>query len=1019
MNIPPDLQNAIETGNCVLFIGAGLGFNTVCDDGKPMPDSKMLAEGLSKKFKLPNGTENSLIEAATYIDVKLNERQQMIDYIRGLLKSAVPDDSMQWIPTVKWKAIYTTNYDNTIEKAYDLCANPIQQCRTVTHVSEYEEENDNLFVPIIHLHGCLFTGDDINNIIITSKDYIHYARRRNSLFELLKICFVKNSILFIGYSHTDSNFEKILQDISEEIYPNQIKHSYRIDPVENQIKEGILEGLRISTLNGLFSDFVAAAKTKLTINRDNKLVVDDVKKNVPSVFWDKLNESIVPVNRFFISWVYVNKVALSGNIRIFDFVRGSKASWDLIFGCKFFRRVIEDGIFEKFLDYATRGKQRVDVCTITGSAGYGITTLMMILASRIAKEEVGRVFFLKEGTKLNEGDIFFADDVLSDNSRCFFFIDNIADYAYEIKKIIRHSQEQKRDIIFIIADRQNELANKQMLKSGDLFLIEPLCDSEIECIIDYLGEHNELNKLKHLDRADQIAAIKRNYNRELLVTIREATEGKSFDAIIQDEYVGIGDNFCQEAYKVISCMHQFDVQMRMELLTSILGVSEIEFYERTKNALKGIVHYDIYNSDLMKYTARTRHRYIAKIVWTNITKAEKETIIIGVLEKINIVHLLDRNAFEQIYRSEELIDSLPSLESRIRFFNSACRIDPDNVYVRQHYARMLIRNEQDELALSTINTAIEMDTNARLLHHTKGYILHQMMKRANTLEIGRKRRAQSEEEYRITIRMKDNDSYGYQGISELFIDWAKKTDDSDEEELYLAKAEEILTEALSKVPDKETIWVELSKIDNYLCNTPGQIEKLKRAYSLAPDSSIALHFLAKALAADKKYDDAIELFQSVFQKEPYKYRNSIEYAKTIVLSQNADEESIRRAIAILYQSTLLGYSDQYFIAILGGLLFLDKKFDESEKVFYEIRKRELQYSNHPLFIPNRWGINRNYYGTVQYVGIGHAKILLDDYCEVTLPYSKIGDMIITRSMRLSIDLVFNQHGALATIIPDE
>jgi len=364
-------------------------------------------------------------------------------------------------------------------------------------------------------------------------------------------------------------------------------------------------------------------------------------------------------------------------------------------------------------------------------------------------------------------DIFFAYDSRKDNSKCFFFIDNAADYANEIKKIKQHAREQKKDIVFVLADRQNELASVNMLGPGDIFIIQPLLDSEIEYIIDYLQTYDELNKLKYLKREDQVAAIKLNYNRELLVTIREATEGKSFDAIIQDEYVGIGDSFSQDAYKLISCLHQFDVQVRMDLLTSLLNVTEVEFYEHTKDPLKGVIVYDLYNIDRMIYVARTRQRYIAQIVWDNcITKAEKEIIIENILSHINIAHYLDRKAFEQFYRSEKLIDALPSLESRMRFFNSACSIDPSNPYVRQHFARMLVRNGHYETALSTIESAIKMDKSIRALYHTKGYVLHQMALYCNTLELGRKRRAQSEDAYKMTINLNDRDSYGYQGIAE-------------------------------------------------------------------------------------------------------------------------------------------------------------------------------------------------------------------------------------------------------------
>ena len=66
-----------------------------------------------------------------------------------------------------------------------------------------------------------------------------------------------------------------------------------------------------------------------------------------------------------------------------------------------------------------------------------------------------------------------------------------------------------------------------------------------------------------------------------------------------------------------------------------------------------------------------------------------------------------------------------------------------------------------------------MDKNIRALQHTKVMSFIRWLC-ANTLELGRKRRAQSEEAYMTTISMNDRDSYGYQGIAELYIDWAKK-----------------------------------------------------------------------------------------------------------------------------------------------------------------------------------------------------------------------------------------------------
>jgi len=62
--------------------------------------------------------------------------------------------------------------------------------------------------------------------------------------------------------------------------------------------------------------------------------------------------------------------------------------------------------------------------------------------------------------------------------------------------------------------------------SGREFVIEPLSDPEIARLLTSLETHNELNALKDLSPELRVAAIKLNYQQELLVTLREATEEK-------------------------------------------------------------------------------------------------------------------------------------------------------------------------------------------------------------------------------------------------------------------------------------------------------------------------------------------------------------------------------------------------------------------------------------------------------------------------------------------------------------
>jgi len=96
-------------------------------------------------------------------------------------------------------------------------------------------------------------------------------------------------------------------------------------------------------------------------------------------------------------------------------------------------------------------------------------------------------------------------------------------------------------------------------------------------------------------------------------------------------------------------------------------------------------------------------------------------------------------------------------------------------------------------------------------------------------------------------------------------------------------------------------------------------------------------------------------------------------------------------------------------------LFLDKQFAESETVFQEAQKRELQYIFRPLFTPSSWNIKGVFTGTVKYVGGGYSKILLDGYSEVSCASSKVNDIVLQRNMKVAVDLKFNMKGPIAFI----
>jgi hypothetical protein len=1011
MAIPFNLQQSIETGNAVLFIGAGMGYNMLDLDGNSIPDAYNLAKKIADYFSVPiTDSSYDLARISQYVVSKYHGRDELMVFLKSCLTNAYPDEFMSWIPTIRWKAIFTTNYDDTIEKAYDYCKSPVQEYLTITHVSGFKDYNEATQVPIIHLHGSLFTESP--DIIITLQDYARFNDNRKSLFEILKHRMVTSCILYTGYSHSDMNFNLIINDLEIELYPKKLNTSYRIDPIINEMNNFILQERNIKTINQTFSEFVTEARLQLTATFSLEEAYKRFEPNIPSDLQLEFQNNPAPVVRLLSSWQYINQLSIIENPDVYNYVRGDKPSWSIIFNEKFFHRSIEEEIYDILIDYATDPKKRVRICTITGSAGYGISTLLMIIAKRLLQEHVGKIFFHNSSKELREGDVFFASNIFSED-KVIFIIDNAADYARQIKSLISHARENKMDIIIILGDRTNEISQSRIKGIGNNFIIQPLSDGEIENLIDYLADINELNKLKYLDREFQISAIRKNYNRELLVAIREATEGVNFDLIIQDEFFGIQDELAREIYAIIACIHQHSAILRIELLARLLQKPMDELYEQISSYLQGIVFYELINEEYQEYAIRTRHRIIASIIWNRcMAPSIRDNYIHMIINNLNIAYSIDKKAFECFIRSDQMVDSLLSLESKMRFFEKACKIDQDNPYVLQHFARMLVRSNKEILALSTIDMAIAMDGSIRTLYHTKGYILQHMAISDDNIEIARRYLGQSEDSYQIAMRMNIKDAYCYQGLSSLYLAWAKKTVDNSEKTLYLAKAENIIEEGLHKATDKEAIWIEASNIDEYIGDMPNQIKALQEAVEAAPLSTLSKYLLAKAYNIQGDFIKGKQILKEIVLDNPEDYKAIIEYVKVLLKTG----ETLQTAIAVLNQSTLFGFSDPKFIAILGGLLFLNKNFTESDRVFNESVRREMFNTQKEMFDPEDYGINSIFTAKVNYIGNGYSYISIEGYKEVKCYSSKYNGHILTHGMKLTIKLTFSPKNPIANII---
>lgn len=218
--------NAIESGKCLAFLGAGActAFRKNAHDEVPgLPTGGQLAEWLAEKCQYTNGTTYDLARVADYfLYTQSGDREPLIKALQEKLNIGC---SPRPIHTVlaqlsHIKTIITSNYDDLLEtelRRYGRALNRnvynLNNSRAAQfpYIVDFAEKDI-----ILHkMHGSI---DEPSSIIVAQSDYIRYLAHLNDPDRGMPEYFRKGlipqrTLLFLGYSLEDWNFRVIWEGV--------------------------------------------------------------------------------------------------------------------------------------------------------------------------------------------------------------------------------------------------------------------------------------------------------------------------------------------------------------------------------------------------------------------------------------------------------------------------------------------------------------------------------------------------------------------------------------------------------------------------------------------------------------------------------------------------------------------------------------------------------------------------------------------------------------------------------------
>ena len=211
------LAEELEKGKLVVFVGAGVSKNS------GLPEW----EELIKNYADYRGIKEFTSKQFLTIPEEVFERYGSLKYYEIAEKrfsgKYVPNSIHRILKKMKLTYIITTNYDTLIE-------DEIKNLQIVSKDEDLPYTNSNKM--LIKMHGDF----ENKNIVLKQSDYDNYEKNFQLISTLVKGLFTTNTVLFIGYSYSDTNVQQIMNWIKE-ILKEKTRKAFLVEFTNEDSKE--------------------------------------------------------------------------------------------------------------------------------------------------------------------------------------------------------------------------------------------------------------------------------------------------------------------------------------------------------------------------------------------------------------------------------------------------------------------------------------------------------------------------------------------------------------------------------------------------------------------------------------------------------------------------------------------------------------------------------------------------------------------------------------------------------------
>lgn len=720
-----DLTRRLCERSCVLFLGAGINQGVVAADDEVFPLAQDLSRKICTELLDESDTILPLDEAAEIARHKLGN-EYFNRFIYNIFTKFHYGSAHLIVSKLPWSAIYSTNYDTLIESAYQN--NPSKGIPNIFPIHSIETDMNQLKetdLVYYKLHGCITSANtDSGRLILTKDDYRHYERHRKPMFKRLQSDIISNAILFIGYSLSDTNFRKLLDDCKEELGSKNLPRSYSVQHAYSDSQETFWsEKYNIQLIK---SDGVVFLKNLIDSYNSTSIPKGDSYSSVINQLHAVDENTRFPIVAE--SFYHLVPSLCTGEANPQMFFKGKEPSWADIRDGVPAQRDRQTSLENSLLDDLVDTKRSISAYLVSGNAGSGKTTLIRSTAYKFARDLNAEFYFHIPNTPIDSRTLL---SLPSPEKRRFIVFH---DGAMIYDEICRFQENCKRDglnLSIIIEGRTNlwqfSAQNSKHKLDVDEAKLNTLSDSEIDRILIALQRYECLGAIAPRPLEFQRSHFKRLSNNDLLVALRELTENNSFDNIIKNDYDQIPTRLGKLAVLFASAVGQIGIPLRYANLIRIIDVNWADLKRQVFLPTEEI----LYSGEVTGrsrnnsgFNVRIRHPRIASVIFDHYAPSDQEKVDIfkSLIGSCDPGFEEDRSLLNSIARNRKIFLSISNNQLRADIYESLRKALPGDPYIYQHSALLEKDSGNIDQALLFARKAIEIGGGRFIFKSTLSFI---------------------------------------------------------------------------------------------------------------------------------------------------------------------------------------------------------------------------------------------------------------------------------------------------------